>query len=100
MRQTTVLIRSTIEENNRVRVYWRWAVSSKSWSRARGFRAFSRVARTMTQTGASRANCSKTSSQSMVVGLLLMDAFRGGWPVDNYLQDGCNRGGPSPLTAI
>src|SRR5512135_2894099 len=67
MRQTTVLIRSTIEENSRVRVYWRWAVPSKSWSRARGFRAFSRVARTMTLTGASRANCSKTSPRSMGV---------------------------------
>src|SRR3982750_3981535 len=67
MRQTTVLIRSTTEENSRVRGYWRWAVSSKSWSRARGVRAFSRVARTMTLTGASRANCSKTSPRSMGV---------------------------------
>src|SRR5512135_164299 len=70
MRQTTVLIRSTIEENSRVRVYWRWAVSSKSWSRTRGLRAFSRVARTMTLTGASRANCSKTSPRSIVVASL------------------------------
>ena len=76
MRQTTVLMRSTIEENNRVRVYWRWAVSSKSWSRARGLRAFSRVARTMTLIGASRANCSKRSLQSMVVAS----------PRRNYLQ--------------
>src|SRR3954469_10755706 len=67
MRQTTVLIRSTTEEGSRVRVYWRWAVSSKSWSGARGLRAFSRVARTMTLTGASWANCSKTSPRSMGV---------------------------------
>src|SRR3954451_4509201 len=32
--------------------------------------------------------------------LLLMDAFRGGWPVDNFPRDVCNRGGPSQLTAI
>src|SRR4051794_33485894 len=29
-----------------------------------------------------------------------MDAFRGGWPVDNFPPDGCNRGGPPHLTAI
>src|SRR3954469_17852534 len=70
MRQTTRLIRSTTEENKSVRVYWRWAVASKSWSRAWGWRAFSRVARTMTLTGASWAKSSKTSPRSMVVASL------------------------------
>src|SRR5512135_31718 len=63
---TTDPIRSTTEENSRVRVYCRSAVCSNRASIAWGERVCSKAARAMTVTGLCWANRSKISSRTMV----------------------------------
>src|SRR5512135_3084373 len=70
MRQTTRLIRSTIEENRSCLVYCLSATSSKSWSTTWGLRAFSRTPRAITDSGESWANRSKTSPRIIAVASL------------------------------
>src|SRR4051794_24212232 len=71
MRQTTRLIRSTIEEKRSRLVYCLSATCSKSWSTSLGLRAFSMTPRAMTESGESWANRSKTSPRIIaVVGII------------------------------
>src|SRR5271157_3065702 len=87
MRLTTKPIRSTTEEKRRVRVYCRSATFSNNSSTDCGESVFSRRARTMTGTGLSWANRSKTSLSSIRVASMQSDSLahlyahlqRAGW---------------------
>ena len=70
MRLTTKPIRSTTEEKRSVRVYWSSAAFANDWSKNRGESVFSRRPRTMSQTGLSWTNGSKTSLSSIRVASL------------------------------
>src|SRR5436309_6067705 len=62
---TTRLIRSTTEENSKLRVYWVWACCWNNWSSAAAVKACSTVARAMTLRGLSARNGVKICSSSM-----------------------------------
>ncbi len=70
MRQTTTLIKSTIEEKRSFLVYCRSATSSNSWSITVGLRAFSMTACAITDSGESWANRSKMSPRIIAVASL------------------------------
>src|SRR4051794_21369920 len=67
MRQTTRLIRSTIEEKRSFLVYCRSATSSNSWSMTVGLRAFSRTPWAITDSGEFTVNRSKTSLRIIAI---------------------------------
>src|SRR5260370_38217131 len=71
MRQTTTLIKSTIEEKRSFLVYWRSATSSKSWSATVGLRTVSKRPRAITVSGVFWANRSKTSPSIIAAGAFL-----------------------------